>query len=237
VIDIRDNKYITGVAHLKLNIWNYLATRIRQLNVDIRLTDTFVRGMSATKVKQKILSTLETDHIYRFYKYSLLPWVKAYIWDSQDHIDKYTAFYIVNDYWKKKGRIPQYLDNSDEGGILLREILQEDGFYRTENGRPRIIRHMHPEFIYFMIIYRLNYNDLTIKDFSNPFIIMKEPTSSFLNFPMGLTTNRDDIWISYGDGDCKAYIASFTKEKIIELCKNNNSTPVTDIHFDLYDNL
>ena len=102
-----------------------------------------------------------------------------------------------------------------------------------------------------MIIYRLNYDDLTLKDFSNPFIIMKEPTSSFLNFPMGLTiaNHVEDpknkifgrppiyIWISYGEGDCKSYVASFTKEKILELCKNNNSTPVTNIHFDLYDDL
>ena len=232
----KGNKYITGVGHLKIDIWKYLATRISQLYADGMRTYAWYQGISPAQKKQEILSVLETDHVYRFYKYSLLPWVKAYIWDNQDHIDKYTAFVI---YGSQTIR-PNFLYDHGEatnGDNLLREILQEDGFYRMEDGRPRIIRHLHPHYIYFMIIYRLNYNDLTLKDFSNPFIIMKEPTSSFLDFPTGLTTNRDDIWISYGDGDCKAYVASFKKEKIVELCKNNNSTPVTDIHFDLYDHL
>jgi hypothetical protein len=235
----KGKKYITGVGHLKINIWTYLATRIGQLYADGMKTYKWYLGISPTQKKQEILSALETDHIYRFYKYSLLPWVKAYIWDSQEHIDKYTAFFILSDQWRRMN-LPNFLYNHTEdakGDNLLREILQDDGFYRTEEGHPRIIRHLHPHYIYFMIIYRLNYDDLTLKDFSNPFMIMKEPTSSFLNFPMGLTTNRDDIWISYGDGDCKSYIASFTKDKIDKLCKNNNSTPVTDIHFDMYDDL
>jgi hypothetical protein len=234
----KGKKYITGVGHLKINIWRYLITRINPL-INIYLTVDSLRGLSYEQIKDRITDNLDHDHVYRFYKDSLLPWVKAYIWDSQDHIDKYTAFVNpYSDYWSNI--TPSFLYNHTEEATafsILRDILLEDGFYRIENGVPRIIRHLHPHYIYFMIIYRLNYDDLTVKDFSNPFMIMKEPTSSFLNFPMGLTTNKDDIWISYGDGDCKSYIASFTKDKIDKLCKNNNSTPVDEIHFDMYDDL
>jgi hypothetical protein len=156
--------------------------------------------------------------------------------NTQKNKDKYTALAYPFGDWSNKIP-PVYLNLS-----LFSNLLVEDGFYKLIYGenseyRAEMIRHFHPNLIYFMIIYRLNYNDLTLKDFSNPFIIMKEPASSFLNFPMGLTINNENILISYGDSDCKSYVASFTKEKIIKLCKNTNDTDVSSIDFDLYDHL
>jgi len=216
------NTYITGVSHLKINIWTYLENYINLLGTDGPL----------------LLEQLETDKIYRFYKYSILPWVKHFVWNSTENINKYTAVIDLNsDHWETTP-LPTYLTC-----VRLRQLLLNDGFYRNyidqknRKQSPHTIRHLHPTYIYFMLIYRLNLNDLSIKDFSNPFIIMNRPESSFLNFPVGLTINNDNIWISYGEGDCKSYIASFTKYKIEELCKNTNETPITNIDFDLYDDL
>ena len=66
---------------------------------------------------------------------------------------------------------------------------------------------------------------------------MNRPESTFLNFPVGLTTNNDNIWISYGEGDCKSYIAWFSKNKIEELCKNTNETPIDNIDFELHNHI
>jgi len=217
----RDQTYITGVGHLKINIWTYLEHYVHKSPFE----------------GDELLANLETDKVFRFYKYSILPWVKHYIWNSEENINKYTATLdLESEYWKTNP-LPNYLSC-----IELRELLHLHGFFRItydKNGNqsPQIIRHLHPNYIYFMMIYRLNLRDLTLKDFSNPFIIMNKPESSFLNFPMGLTMNNDNIWISYGEGDCKSYIASFSKEKIHQLCKNTNDTPVDNIDFDLYDHL
>ena len=213
--------YITGVAHIKINIWIYLEELINQLGAEGPL----------------LQHQLETDKIYRFYKYSILPWVKNYVWNSTENINKYTAILDLSaNYWESNP-VPVYLTC-----VRLRQYLLNDGFFRNHiesdgTQSVQIIRHIHPIMIYFMIIYRLNSNDLSIKDFSNPFIIMNRPESTFLNFPMGLTTNNENIWISYGEGDCKSYIASFTKKKIDQLCKNTNDMPIDNIDFDLYDDL
>jgi len=214
--------YITGVAHLKINIWTYLENYINQLGTDGPL----------------LLHQLATDKIYRFYKYSILPWVKHFVWNSPENINKYTAVIdLSSEHWETNP-LPTYVTC-----VRLRQLLIDDGFFinhmdiKNRNQSPHIIRHLHPSYIYFMLIYRLNQNDLSIKDFSNPFIIMNRPESTFLNFPVGLTTNNDNIWISYGEGDCKSYIASFTKKKIEELCKNTNETSIDNIDFDLYDDL
>jgi len=218
---LKDQTYITGVAHIKINIWTYLEHFVHKSPYE----------------GDELLAILETDKVFRFYKYSMLPWVKHYIWNSEQNINKYTATLDLEaEYWKTNP-LPNYLSC-----VELRELLHLHGFFRIKqddggNQSPQIIRHLHPNYIYFMMIYRLNLHDLSLKDFSNPFIIMNKPESSFLNFPMGLTLNNDNIWISYGEGDCKSYIATFTKKKIDQLCKNTNDTLISDIDFDLYDNL
>jgi hypothetical protein len=213
--------YITGVAHMKISIWRYLENYIAQLGTDGPL----------------LLQQLTNDKIYRFYKHTILPWVKHYVWDSDENINKYTAVIdLDSEYWQSNP-LPEYLTC-----VRLRQLLINDGFFKNindKNGKqfPFIIRHLHPIYIYFMLIYRLNPNNLSIKDFSNPFIIMNRPESTFLNFPVGLTTNNDNIWISYGEGDCKSYIAWFSKNKIEELCKNTNETPIANIDFELHNHI
>ena len=65
---------------------------------------------------------------------------------------------------------------------------------------------------------------------------------SFLNFPMGITQSRplfasiagekSVVWVSYGAGDCRCKIASFTPQQIDALViKNNNDTKVQNINF------
>lgn len=217
-------KLITGVAHLKINLYNYLETRIQFLSKQI------------FNSKERTQSQLEQDKIYRFYKYTMLLWLKQKVWGTQETIDKYTAYpfskYGSNNYWETgSNELPRYLKPGYEN---VKELLLRDGFFRMEGQHKRIIRHLHPTYIYFMVIYRLNLTDLTLHSFSNPFIINKEDTASFLNFPNGITTNKDNIWISYGDGDCQSYLACLKKDRIDELCINNNHTDVSTIDFDLY---
>ena len=221
---IGKGKLITGVAHLKLDLYTYLETRIQSLSQQIFNT------------KERTQTQLEKDKIYIFYKYTMLPWFMEKVWKRQETIDKYTAYpfskYGSNNYWETgSNELPRYLKPGLEN---VKELLLRDGFFRMEGQHIRIIRHLHPTYIYFMMIYRLNLTDLTLHSFSNPFIINKEDTASFLNFPNGITTNKEKIWISYGDGDCQSYLACLNKERINELCINNNDTDVSTIDFDLY---
>ena len=86
-----------------------------------------------------------------------------------------------------------------------------------------------------MFIYKINSNTLQLESFSNPFQIIKDPETSFVQFPMGFTKHENAYWISYGEGDCKSYLSCIEQRKLIEMASvNNNNTKESDIHFDLY---
>jgi hypothetical protein len=120
----------------------------------------------------------------------------------------------------------------------VRSFLKHEGIVAdAEDHFYKIINNFHPKFIYFMFTYKINKNTLALESFSHPFMINKTLSTSFLMFPLGLTvtnptsTNKQ-ILLSYGDGDCSSYLASFTQEKFIGLSSvNNNDTNPRDIQF------
>ena len=96
-----------------------------------------------------------------------------------------------------------------------------------------------------MFFYKINANTLSLESFSDPFILGDGGDESFLNFPLGITQCRpltaamagqkSLVWVSYGEGDCRCKIASFTPDQIDTLvAKNNNDTKVQNIHFSGY---
>ena len=214
-------KLITGVAHLKINLYEYLHNRIFVIGNAHNYTDV-----------EQVLPHLEKDNVYRFYKYKMVPWLKKKVLNNEKNKAKYTARNIASTkFWNTHRGIPKYLE---EDCAFARDLLLHDGIISHDGSYYEIIRHLHPSAIYFMIIYRVSKTDLTLHSFSNPFIINNEVTASFLNFPMGLTTNKDDILLSYGDGDCKSYVACIDKDKFNGMCVNTNSSRVDKIPFDLY---
>ena len=94
-----------------------------------------------------------------------------------------------------------------------------------------------------MFFYKINKNTLALESFSHPFMILQDATTSFLNFPMGLTSNQvknasgQDVgekhyWLSYGEGDCQCKLAAFKSSQLDALVsQNNNDKRVTDIEF------
>ena len=94
------------------------------------------------------------------------------------------------------------------------------------------MRNLHPMVVYFMFFYKINENTLELESFSHPFMILKDTNCSFLNFPMGITTNRikyngksaeeKHIWLSYGEGDCQCNIAAFKESQLNNLINQNN---------------
>ena len=212
-------KLITGVAHLKINIYTYLDKRIKKIMND---------GYSS----EQVLRMLERDNVYRFYKDRMVPWLTGKVLSNRENKAKYTARILPNqEFWESNNGLPIYLNSGFED---IKTLLMHDGILTHNGTHFEIIRHLHPIWIYFMIIYRVRKSDLTLHSFSNPFIINKEETATFLNFPTGLTTNNKNIWLSYGDGDCKSYLACINTDKFNRMCVNTNSTPIQNIPFDLY---
>ncbi len=93
-----------------------------------------------------------------------------------------------------------------------------------------------------MFFYKINANTLSLESFSDPFILTDGGDESFLNFPLGITQCRpltaaiagqkSDVWLSYGEGDCRCKIATFTPVQIDTLvAKNNNRTAIKNITF------
>ena len=125
----------------------------------------------------------------------------------------------------------------------IRNYLMHEGIVENSTDEfYKIISNFHPEYIYFMFIYKINKYTLSLESFSHPFIIIKDLNTSFLMFPLGLTvtnyTGREpQILLSYGDGDCTSYLASFTKEKFnILSSQNNNNTDSNNLEFWTYNN-
>jgi hypothetical protein len=91
-----------------------------------------------------------------------------------------------------------------------------------------------------MFFYKFNKHTLALESFSHPFMLIKNSNTSFLNFPMGITTNVNDnsekeIWLSYGEGDCACFLASFKEDKFNRLTgQNTNVTDTKNIEFWLY---
>jgi hypothetical protein len=153
----------------------------------------------------------------------------------------------INDpFWSSSNSLPYYLRLN-----LIRDMMIENGSINQEKNKLEqmpnhyyTIRNLHPHFIYFMFFYKINKQTLELQSFSEPFIIAKNSASSFLNFPLGLTTYKNekdetDILLSYGDGDCESLIVSFKNDQTFStyISKYNNNTNVIDIDFNITYNI
>ena len=131
-----------------------------------------------------------------------------------------------------------------ERGFLRELKTPASGFaFATKQTSYQAIRNFHPTTVYFMFFYKINKNTLALESFSHPFMILQDATTSFLNFPMGLTSNQvknasgQDVgekhyWLSYGEGDCQCKLAAFKSSQLDALVsQNNNDKRVTDIEF------
>ena len=202
------------------------------------------------------------DHLFN-YGLDLIEWVVRNIFNDGEHgIDSSDKKYIVD--VKQLFDIP-YPGSEDDiqhrtysfvrEGDPLRKFLMTRGFlkelkspvsafaFATKQKSYQAIRNFHPTTVYFMFFYKINKNTLALESFSHPFMILHDATTSFLNFPIGFTSNQvknesgqDDgekhYWLSYGEGDCQCKLAAFKSSQLDELVnQNNNDTPVTNIEF------
>jgi len=212
-----EGKKFIAVGHFKINWVAYLDNLIRSAGSEMD-------------------SSVQTNPFYKFYKNEMAPRLKSKI-----QLQKYQLLirkglgssYGLN--FMDDAKYPHFFTMAlADGWIIDGDTLPQTsyhGFYGTVNC-------LHTHYIYFQFFYGLNYKSLELDFMSDYFLIGHEDPNddrgaSFLNFPVGLTTNDDNYWISYGDGDCKSLIASWKKEKLNDLCRHQNpsSLKMEDIEF------
>jgi hypothetical protein len=249
---------LIAVGHIKTDIFMYLNERLKEaipfFGEDY---DTIMRYYNGDPVDGQ--RQIPKDHLFN-YGLDLIKWSHDNIMNDPTHGINGDKKYIVN--VKQLFDIP-YPGTKDiqhktytfiSDGDPLRKFLISLGFiqpppaqttFAFERQQPSYdaIRNLHPTTVYFMFFYKIDKNTLALESFSHPFMILKDETTSFLNFPMGFTTNQvknasgqDDgekhYWVSYGEGDCQSKIAAFTSSQLDALVsQNDNNTPVTNIEF------
>lgn len=233
---------LIAVGHFKLDIFTYLNYRLQEAHS--------MFGSSYNKIKSYYQGNTvdghnpgKRDHLFN-YGLSLIEWAKTNIINNSKHgfsgDKKYLCEVIDPDNWPSNFRCYTYLLDSNS---FIRDFLVSERFInKTANGYITM-RNLHPLVVYFMFFYKINANTLDLESFSHPFMILKNENCSFLNFPMGITTNHrknsegehigeKHIWLSYGEGDCQCYIAAFKESQLNDLInKNNNDTNLDNIEF------
>ena len=242
-IEIENSLY--GVAHIKIDIFKYLNTKIQEC------IDMNVFGRNEREYFPNIKRYLQGELVNGLQipsnnicscAFQLIEWSTVNIYNNAEHgvagdkkyIQDVHETYGVNDNWVNWSML------EDENNAV-RDYCVDCGFIEQRvGGWWRCIRSLHPNTQYFMFFYKFNKHTLELESFSHPFIIVKDNEPSFLNFPMGLTTNsvsdgEPHIWLSYGEGDCGSCLVDFTRAKFDELTnQNNNDTNIFNIRFLLY---
>ena len=245
---------LIGVGHIKMDIFVYLNERLQQaitfFGTDYDKIKDYYKGNTIDG-----RAPIPRDHLFN-YGLGLIKWANENIINDQTHGINGDKKYLVNvKQMVDEGPHKTYNFLSATGPLkdflIAERFIQTEpttafGFVRRPTSGFQTIRNLHLGFVYFMFFYKINKNTLALESFSHPFMILKDANCSFLNFPMGFTTNQiknaagqDDgekhYWLSYGEGDCQCKIAAFKSSQLDALVnQNNNDTRVTDIEFWAY---
>ena len=235
-----DNSLI-AVGHIKVNIFKHL---------NEKLEEKYHSGMTDFDEIVNFYTNEEVDRLFAF-GIDMIRRITQNIMNHPIHGYNGDMKYLVrfnqrdNEVVSKEEKylIYQFLTPGYEA---VRALLISEGFIiLDESGKYITTRNLHPIHIYFMFFYKINAHTLSLESFSDPFILGDGGDESFLNFPLGITQCRpltaaiagqkSLVWVSYGEGDCRCKIASFTPDQIDTLvAKNNNNTKVQNIDFSGY---
>jgi hypothetical protein len=235
-----DNSLI-AVGHIKVNIFKHLNEKLKEK---------YHSGMTDFDEIVNFYTNEEVDRLFAF-GIDMIRRITQNIMNHPIHGYNGDMKYLVrfnqrdNEVVSKEEKylIYQFLTPGYEA---VRALLISEGFIiLDESGKYITTRNLHPIHIYFMFFYKINAHTLSLESFSDPFILGDGGDESFLNFPLGITQCRpltaaiagqkSLVWVSYGEGDCRCKIASFTPDQIDTLvAKNNNNTKVQNINFSGY---
>ena len=235
-----DNSLI-AVGHIKVNIFKHLNEKLKEK---------YHSGMTDFDEIVNFYTNEEVDRLFAF-GIDMIRRITQNIMNHPIHGYNGDMKYLVrfnqtdNEVVSKEEKylIYQFLTPGYEA---VRALLISEGFIiLDESGKYITTRNLHPIHIYFMFFYKINAHTLSLESFSDPFILGDGGDESFLNFPLGITQCRpltaaiagqkSLVWVSYGEGDCRCKIASFTPDQIDTLvAKNNNNTKVQNIDFSGY---
>ena len=235
-----DNSLI-AVGHIKVNIFKHLNEKLKEK---------YHSGMTDFDEIVNFYTNEEVDRLFAF-GIDMIRRITQNIMNHPIHGYNGDMKYLVrfnqrdNEVVSKEEKylIYQFLTPGYEA---VRALLISEGFILLdESGKYITTRNLHPIHIYFMFFYKINAHTLSLESFSDPFILGDGGDESFLNFPLGITQCRpltaaiagqkSLVWVSYGEGDCRCKIASFTPDQIDTLvAKNNNQTRIRNINFSGY---
>jgi len=229
---------LIAVGHIKVNIFKHLNNQL------MRVKERFGTDYD------KIINYYADENVDRLFTYgiNIIRWIRDNVMNHPIHGYNGDRKYLVRfnqtqnevDSQKREYLIYQFLTPGYEA---VRAFLMSEGFIKLdEAGKYITTRNLHPSLIYFMFFYKINANTLSLESFSDFFILNDTGEESFLNFPMGITQSRplaasvagekSIVWVSYGAGDCRCKIASFTPHQIDTLISyNKNDDPIQNINF------
>ena len=221
--DARTSRKFIAVGHFKINWVAYLNKLIKDAGSEGH-------------------PTVQSDQLYKFYINEMAPRLrtKVKMEEYQISINKAVDFRMAGPiYARRRGCCPpHFLDHRtypEFFNMVVSDGAGGDGPHGgggwiidgTHGGRDHwgTVNFLHPHYIYFGFFYVLNYKSLELEYMSDFFVIGhgehdNDRGSAFLSFPTGITTNDDNYWVSYGDGDSKSLLASWNKDQIRNLCKH-----------------
>ena len=240
---------LIAVGHIKMDVFSYLNDRIEQaiplFGTNYNKIKDYYKGKTVDGQRP-----IPKDHLFN-YGLSLIKWANENILNDMEHGINGDKKYIVN--VKQTENVDRHVTYSFlSASGYIKDFLTSQNFIKPITSRGpsgdtktsyQAIRNLHPTTVYFMFFYKINKNTLALESFSHPFMILQDATTSFLNFPMGLTSNQvknasgQDVgekhyWLSYGEGDCQCKLAAFKSSQLDALVsQNNNDKRVTDIEF------
>jgi hypothetical protein len=238
---------LIAVGHIKVNIFEYMNYKIEEY---VRTNLENISYDKITKEQMKEIFNYYTDNLFILGK-NILELLNSLINGIRSPEGKNGTLKNmckINDYndnfWKNNGKLPSYiyLPYIRQALIIFELILVNP---TSEPNSIIIYRNLHPTFIYMMFFYKINKNDLTLEGFSDPFVITNGINTSFINFPMGLTTFQKSRYggiiedkqflLSYGDGDCNSKIISLSFENVLESLIHNDKTEIDTINYKIID--
>ena len=247
-----DGNSLIAVGHVKMDIWKYLDTKMRQyLNANPGYNPASDGYAALINYFTIPAAGRQKDHLFA-YGLGLIEHIVANVVNDPDHgIGGDRQFLSVVNINARvtfaDGRSGKFFFNAPPGGGLyssnpIYTFIQDEAPYIRNfciykkmafvvPGRPDhyvAVRNFHPKNVYFMFLYKINKNTLELETFSHPFMLLKNSKTCFLNFPMGLTTNgsgdEKQLWLTYGDGDCSCWLAAFNDNQLNKLLYKDPQT-------------
>jgi hypothetical protein len=239
-----DERSLYAVGHIKFDMFNYLNSKILEA-----FTEDDLRGMNDATFIQNVEQYYSGEQRARDHLFNsgleIINWTINNVMNDDEHGLRGDQKYIMgvrrHNEWgiHQGGNGNQQISFiADRNFHIRRYLLLRRFIYSavTQNGVEYYIpRNFHPNLFYYMFIYCIDYENLELRSFSHPFVILNSNKSGALNFPMGLSTNMQNIWLSYGDGDCNCLMAIINNEKFYRQSHEcNNNTRVEDVEFWVY---